>query len=83
MQQLALPASRGLFAQAIAQSGCSMASVDADEAMRITRQVAKGLGVKPTADGSATSCSRRCPNGIHEPLGASVIGCGTPGGVSR
>ena len=50
MQQLAVPASRGLFQQAIAQSGCSMASVDADEAMRITRQVAKKLGVAPTAD---------------------------------
>ncbi|SFS14639.1 para-nitrobenzyl esterase [Microbacterium sp. cf046] len=51
MFQLALPASRGLFHRAIAQSGCSMASVDADEAMRITRQVAKGLGVKPTVEG--------------------------------
>jgi len=50
MLQLALPASRGLFARAIAQSGCSMPSVDADEAMRITRQVAKGLGVAPTAE---------------------------------
>jgi carboxylesterase type B len=51
MFQLALPASRGLFGQAIAQSGCSMASVDADEAMRVTRQVAKKLGVAPTAEG--------------------------------
>jgi para-nitrobenzyl esterase len=51
MFQLALPASRGLFAGAIAQSGCSMASVDADEAMRITRQVAKGLRVAPTVAG--------------------------------
>ena len=50
MLQLALPASRGLFAGAIAQSGCSMPSVDADEAMRVTRQVAKKLGVAPTAD---------------------------------
>jgi len=51
MQQLALPASRGLFAQAIAQSGCSLASVDADEALRITRQVARRLKVAPTAEG--------------------------------
>ncbi|WP_223622409.1 carboxylesterase/lipase family protein [Microbacterium sp. EST19A] len=51
MLQLALPASRGLFQGAIAQSGCSMATVDADEAMRITRQVAKGLGVAPTVEG--------------------------------
>ena len=51
MLQLAMPASRGLFARAIAQSGCSMPSVDADEAMRVTRQVARGLRVAPTADG--------------------------------
>lgn len=49
--QLAIPASRGLFARAISQSGCSMASVDADEALRITRQVARRLGVKPTRAG--------------------------------
>lgn len=49
MTQLAIPASRGLFARAIAQSGCSAATVDADEAMRITRQVARGLRVAPTA----------------------------------
>jgi carboxylesterase type B len=51
MFQLALPSSRGLFALAIAQSGCSMASVDADEAFRITKQVAKRLGVEPTVEG--------------------------------
>ncbi|HEY0260753.1 MAG TPA: carboxylesterase family protein, partial [Lacisediminihabitans sp.] len=51
MFHLALPSSRGLFAQAIAQSGCSMASVDADEAFRITKQVAKELGVAPTVEG--------------------------------
>jgi para-nitrobenzyl esterase len=51
MFQLALPASRGLFAGAIAQSGCSMASVDAEEAMRITRQVARALHVAPTVEG--------------------------------
>ena len=49
--QLAIPASRGLFAQAISQSGCSMASVDAEEALRVTRQIAKRLGVAPTVAG--------------------------------
>ena len=59
MLQLALPASRGLFARAIAQSGCSMPTVDADEAMRVTRQVAKGLGVTPTVEGlSSVSVER-------------------------
>ena len=49
--QLAIPSARGLFAGAISQSGCSMASVDADEAFRITKQVAKRLGVAPTVEG--------------------------------
>ena len=51
MTQLALPASRGLFAQAIAQSGCSVLSVDAAEATRITRQIARRLRVAPTPEG--------------------------------
>ncbi|MEV8372150.1 carboxylesterase family protein [Kribbella sp. NPDC056861] len=51
MAQLGMPASRGLFSQAIAQSGCSMAQVDAEEAMRITRKVARKLGVAPTVEG--------------------------------
>ncbi|WP_328648658.1 carboxylesterase family protein [Amycolatopsis sp. NBC_00348] len=51
MNHLALPASRGAFAGAIAQSGCSMASVDVDEAWRVTRQVARDLGVAPTVAG--------------------------------
>jgi para-nitrobenzyl esterase len=50
MFHLALPGSRGAFAGAWAQSGCAMASVDADEAMRVTRRVAKDLGVAPTAE---------------------------------
>jgi para-nitrobenzyl esterase len=54
MLNLAMPASRGLFAQAIAQSGCSMPSVDADEASRFTRQVAKSLRVDPTPEGLAS-----------------------------
>lgn len=51
MNHLALPASRGAFAGAIAQSGCPMASVDADEAFRVTRRVARDLGVAPTVAG--------------------------------
>ncbi len=53
MFHLALPSSRGLFARAIAQSGSSMASVDADEAFRVTKQVAKRLGVAPTVEALA------------------------------
>jgi para-nitrobenzyl esterase len=51
--QLAVPAARGLFARAIAQSGHPAATVDADEALRFTRQVAKRLRVAPTAEGFA------------------------------
>ena len=54
MLNLAMPASRGLFAQAIAQSGCSMPSVDADEAARLTRQVARRLRIDPTPEGFST-----------------------------
>ncbi|ODU07483.1 MAG: hypothetical protein ABS81_01695 [Pseudonocardia sp. SCN 72-86] len=50
---LAMPASRGLFHRAIAQSGHPAATVDADEAMRVTRQVARRLRAAPTAAGLA------------------------------
>lgn len=53
MLHLAMPASQGLFSRAIAQSGCSVPSVDADEATRVTRQVARKLGVAPTVEGLA------------------------------
>ncbi|MFE7503823.1 carboxylesterase/lipase family protein [Promicromonospora sp. NPDC057488] len=48
---LAMPASRGLFSRAIAQSGHPASTVDADEALRITRQVARRLRVAPTVEG--------------------------------
>jgi para-nitrobenzyl esterase len=51
MLNLAMPASQGLFSQAIAQSGCSLPSVDPDEAFRVTKQTARKLGVAPTPDG--------------------------------
>lgn len=49
MALLGLPAARGLFRGAIPMSGCSVASVDADEALVYTRQVARGLRRAPTA----------------------------------
>jgi para-nitrobenzyl esterase len=55
MLHLAMPASRGLFARAIAQSGCSVPSVDAEEAMQVTRQVARKLGVAPTVEGLSSA----------------------------
>ncbi|APU15398.1 MULTISPECIES: carboxylesterase/lipase family protein [Actinoalloteichus] len=48
---LAMPASRGLFTRAIAQSGHPAATVGPDEAMRITRHVARRLGVAATVEG--------------------------------
>ncbi|MFD2422222.1 carboxylesterase/lipase family protein [Amycolatopsis pigmentata] len=48
---LAMPASRGLFTRAIAQSGHPAATVAPEEAMRITRQVARHLRVAPTVEG--------------------------------
>lgn len=50
MALLGLPAARGLFRSAIPMSGCSVASVDEDEALVFTRQVARGLRRKPTAE---------------------------------
>jgi carboxylesterase type B len=51
MLHLAMPASQGLFAGAIAQSGCSLSSVVPSEALRITKQIARKLGVPATPDG--------------------------------
>jgi carboxylesterase type B len=53
MFQLAMPGSRDLFSRAIAQSGCSMAGVDADEAARVTRMAARRLRVPATPEGFA------------------------------
>jgi para-nitrobenzyl esterase len=74
MLQLALPASRGLFAQAIAQSGCSMPSVDADTAMQVTRQVARRLHVAPTAEGLATVSVDRTTTASYAALTRFALG---------
>ncbi|MFE6699046.1 carboxylesterase/lipase family protein [Streptomyces sp. NPDC057718] len=50
MTHAAMPRSRPLFARAIAQSGSPIASADAETAFGLTKQVAKGLGVQPTAE---------------------------------
>ncbi|HEY0258392.1 MAG TPA: carboxylesterase family protein [Lacisediminihabitans sp.] len=54
MSHLVIPASRGLFAQAISQSGCPVASIDAEEALTFTRQVARRLRIAPTRAAFAT-----------------------------
>ena len=51
MNLLAMPSARGLFARAIAMSGSPVASVLPDEAMKVTRRLAKRLGVAPTRAG--------------------------------
>jgi len=48
---LAMPSARGLFARAIAQSGSPVGSVLPDEATRVTRRLAKRLGIAPTRTG--------------------------------
>jgi para-nitrobenzyl esterase len=74
MLNLAMPASRGLFARAIAQSGCSMPSVDADEAMRVTRQVARGLGVAPTPEGLSSVSLERTSAAARKALTRFALG---------
>jgi para-nitrobenzyl esterase len=83
MNNLAMPGSRGLFALAIAQSGCSVPSVDADEAMRVTRQVAKKLGVAPTAEGMAgVPLSRTIPETMKTMVRfATRLALGDPGSL--
>jgi carboxylesterase type B len=49
MHLLALPAARGLFRRAIAQSGSTLVTAPVPLAERITRRVAELLGVEPTA----------------------------------
>jgi para-nitrobenzyl esterase len=49
MALLGLPSARGMFARAIPMSGSSIRSVDEDEALAFTRDVAKRLGRAPTA----------------------------------
>ncbi|MGW4872550.1 carboxylesterase/lipase family protein [Streptomyces chartreusis] len=74
MYHLALPASRGAFAQAIAQSGCSMASVEADEASRVTRQVARDLGVPPTVEGLSSVSPERTAAASYKALTRFALG---------
>jgi carboxylesterase type B len=50
---LAMPATRGLFARAIAQSGTSLATVPPEEAAKVTRRLARRLGVAPTREALA------------------------------
>ena len=51
MYLLAMPSARGLFVRAIAQSGSPIGSVDAREAGKVTRRLARMLGVAPTRAG--------------------------------
>ncbi len=55
MNLLAMPSAKGLFARAIAMSGSPVASVLPDEATKVTRRLAKRLGVAPTRDGFAST----------------------------
>ncbi|MDF2442336.1 MAG: para-nitrobenzyl esterase, partial [Subtercola sp.] len=47
---LAMPAARGLFARAIAQSGTPAAAVTVDDALMVTARVAERLGIDPTRE---------------------------------
>jgi len=55
MNLMAMPSARGLFVRAIAQSGSPIGSVDPDEASKVTRRLAKRLGVAPTRAGFETT----------------------------
>jgi para-nitrobenzyl esterase len=50
MHLLAMPATRGLFRRAIAQSGSTEGTVSVDEATAVAKRYAEILGVAPTAD---------------------------------
>ncbi|MFJ6533299.1 carboxylesterase/lipase family protein [Microbacterium sp. NPDC091662] len=54
---MAMPRARGLFHRAIAQSGAGDCARTADEALRVTRKLARLLGVRPTI--AALSAVRR------------------------
>ena len=51
MFQTVIPSARGLFKRAIAQSGSSVASTDAETSRKVGVQAAKLLKVEPTVDG--------------------------------
>ena len=55
MNLLAMPSAKGLFARAIAHSGTPAGSVLPDEAARMTRRLARRLGVAPTRAGFETT----------------------------
>jgi para-nitrobenzyl esterase len=53
MDLLAMPAAKGLFARAIAQSGSPLAAVDPADALQVTGRLAERLGISPTRDAFA------------------------------
>lgn len=53
MDLLAMPAARGLFARAIAQSGTPLAAVDLADASQVTNRLAERLGISPTREAFA------------------------------
>ena len=59
MNLMAMPSARGLFARAIAQSGSPIGSVDPEAASKVTRRLAKRLGVAPTLAGFETASIER------------------------
>jgi carboxylesterase type B len=59
MNLLAMPSARGLFARAIAQSGSTAGSVLPEEATRVTKRLARRLGVAPTRAGFETTTVAR------------------------
>ena len=59
MTLLAMPSARGLFVRAISQSGSPIGSVGRDEASRVTRRLARKLGVAPTRAGFETTTVAR------------------------
>jgi carboxylesterase type B len=55
MNLLAMPSAKGLFARAIAMSGSPVGSVLPDEATRVTKRLARRLGVAATPAGFAST----------------------------
>jgi para-nitrobenzyl esterase len=76
---LAMPAARGLFGRAIAQSGSTIATVTPDEALEWTRRLAEVLGVAPTAAGFASVDVERAVAAVM-PLAFEFINPAVSGG---
>ncbi len=74
MNNLSMPSSIGRFRGAISMSGCSMPSVDADEAMTWTRKIAKILKVKPTLAGFADVPIERTTKATRKALEQFLLG---------